>query len=85
MFCETSQWFAQLPPLVTLGSNHWIPIVPAFVRSDDTIYIAVVYDDTRVYLDNGNEETLALPIGLWTFPIVISAFVLFLQYIVFER
>jgi len=84
VFCEERQWFAQLPPLATLGSNHWIPIDPLFVSLDKKIYMAVVYDDTTVYIDNGNEETLALPIGLWPFPIVRSAFVLFFkQYIVF--
>jgi len=84
VFCKAGQWFAQLPPLATLGSNYWIPIDPLFVSLEVTIYIAVVYDDTRVYIDNGNDETLALPIGLWSSPIVRSAFVLFFkQYIVF--
>ena len=83
VFCEANQSTAQLPPLATLGSNHWIPIYQLFDSPDKTIYIAVVYDDTRVYIDNGNEETLALPTGLWLFSIVRSEFVLFIQYIVF--
>jgi len=43
-----------------------------------TIYIGVVYDDTRVYIDiNGKEETRAMSTGLSSIAIVGFAFVIF--------